>query len=91
VGRKKFNVPITSESENIYSDFEMEQNMGDFHERLAYSRKKNNKDNFEIKYGFINTKGQIVIPYLYEAVPNFSNNRCAVAKRNQYNELKWAL
>lgn len=86
-GRKLFTLPvpiILGETENL-TDY-----IGEFHEGLAYiSRKKKELSGEIFTYGFINTKGKLTIPYKFEKVHSFSNNRCAVAKRNKYNQLKW--
>jgi len=57
--------------EAIYED------AGSFHDGLAWVSKTINNN---VQYGFINKKGNLVIPFLFDEVKDFSSNRAAVKK-----------
>src|SRR5699024_2456055 len=57
---------------------------GNFQSGRAWVRKIANG---EYKYGFINKKGKLVIPYIYDKAEDFFCNRAAVKKNGEWKIL----
>ena len=63
--------------------------IGDFIDGIAYAKKWGQKEKYDGKYGFINSEGETIVPFIYDNVQEFSENLALVGKRNDKGEIKF--
>ncbi len=91
-GTEAFKMPVGYDysltSDNTY----LEKYFGGFHEGLAYVPIKITRGNIsETKYGYINSKGILIVKPIYNKVNDFKEGRAIVCRKDKYGVEKWGV